>query len=442
MKYLPAFVFLSGLAALSGCDQLEHKQSPGEIIVIGNGILNLNESDGVIADVASPDGAGLVSVIVSPSKTEDLVRDRATNRAIPTYYNWATSGEKRDPVLSLDIKDLEKKCRYFESLQNGDLVCRRDLESLDISPISPPQFSRAGEVFFLDSNHKLLRLWQGKLAVISDQVYRFAVDRDSNLLFWRLAIAGQKLTPHLWRNGSQVSFRSGGVSTDIEFIMGKDRIIYLLYLVGDPAHAPGLYKWVWSAESLHPIEMLVQAWPREWSYKNRTVDSDSEMLVVRITKLDSTQALVQVSELGMRLLEDKTLQESAPMESSLQAESDSASEVQKLGNAFISKNRKQQSFSYCRSDEKELDQSSRCQSITSENAQVLDLILKSEGDVYVLAIQGELRRIEHHRWDQNSQNLLRLSARDLSDPIVRFRTPTEKLSAATDSQKSKLVTGD
>ena len=441
MKYLAALGFLTGFFTLTACDQLPQKNSPGEIIVIGNGILNLNESDGVIADATTSDGQGLVSLIVSPSKTEHLVRDRATNKSIPTYYNWATSGEKKDPVLSLDIKEVEKKCRYFESLQNGDLVCRRDLESLDISPLSPPQFTREGEVFFLDSKNQLLRLWQGRLEVLSTHVYRFAVDKDSNLLFWRMQV-GSKSTHHLWRRGAEITFRNEGNNNDIEFVIGKDGVIYPLYINSDPAHAAGLYRWVWTKENPHPTETLIQAWPMDWLYQNRTVDPDSKMLVVGVTKTDSTQALVEVSELGMRLLEDKTLEEKPALELPVQPTPQTDSEVQKLGDAFVSKNRKEETFSYCRSDSLHPELPTRCESIVADNAKVLDVILKSELDVYALAIEGELRKIDHYHWDENTQKLVKLATRDLQDPIVRFRTPTEKLSSEVESSESKLVTGE
>ena len=167
---------------LAACDQVPQAGNPErDIIVIGNGILNLNESDGVIADIESPGIEGVVSVIVSPQKTESLVRDRATLKTIPTYFDWAASGEKQDPVLKLDIRQEEKKCRYFEPLQNGDLVCRRDLDAFDSLQEEPPVFSERREVFYLDSQRAIHRLYQSKTQKIADDVKLFLVDLHSNV---------------------------------------------------------------------------------------------------------------------------------------------------------------------------------------------------------------------------------------------------------------------
>jgi len=440
MKYVSGLSVAAIFFILCACDQLPQKGSPGEIIVIGNGILNLNESDGVIADALAPDGKSLVSLIISPTKTEELVRDRATNKAIPTYYNWATSGEKNDPVLSLDIKEIEKKCRYFESLQNGDLVCRRDLESLDISPVSPPQFTSTGDVFFLDSKNQLMRLFAGKLTTLSTQVYRFVVDKDANLLFWR-AGEDQKLSYHLWRNGNEVVFASDVYPGEIEFVVGRDGVIYPLYIKGDPSHAPGLYKWVWPKDNLYPAENLVQAWPMDWIYQSRTNDPDAKMLMVSVLKTDETRALVEVSEQGLRLLDDKAMESKPTAETSTQTSAESDSEVQKLGSAFVSKNRKDETYSYCLSSSQQSDLPIHCESIFVEGRKILDVILKGERDVYVLSQGESLRKIDHYQWDEAAQKLLSIATRDLEDPIVRFRTPTEKLSAAVPPGSSELVPG-
>jgi hypothetical protein len=400
---------------MTACDSIESMGgSRGDIIVVGNGILNLNESDGVLADLDDPRFSGPISLIVSPVKTESLVRDREKLEDVPTYFNWVTQGEKSDPVLSLEIRDDRKKCRYFEPLQNGDLICRRDLEQYDISASVPPAFTRFSEVFFLDSENRLRRLVGERLDTVADGVESFVIDREANL-FVKARLSDQYV---LWRSGAFSDLRW---SAQLPPFRGEDGAIYYLQL----SNPSGLIRWTWDPMADHPHTDLVSAWNPDWNFRSLVTDREGSMQHVQIDDALGKRLHVQLSQKGLEVLEKREADEDM---SGMKDLPHSAMQIQRRDHSSLSFNVEWSSGRYCRSGSspsKPLCLDLRVQ----ESRRPLDALLKTSEDIYVLSASGNDRWIEHWRFNDQAAEINLVQERLIDPRVFRFRLPTEQLEA-------------
>lgn len=180
------------LASLMACDELVedrlNKLEPREgqdVIHVGNGIhpevlMALRERSGVVVDFQTP--FGLSSHFFGSQGLVPLVVDVDSGKGLGVELGWVAAGEKQASVLELKFHE-EKTCERYESLQNGRLVCRDDLDQLEFWEASKPAFALSGAIAYLDPDKSLRILQHGENRLVHHRVDEFFFDGHQRLIF-------------------------------------------------------------------------------------------------------------------------------------------------------------------------------------------------------------------------------------------------------------------
>lgn len=399
----------------AACDPLETDAGKdGDIIVVGNGILNLNGADGVIVDVATPTGEP-ESLVMNKVETQPLVRDKDSEERVATLFRWVAEGEQKDPVIRLDILEEEKKCRYFETLQNGDLVCRRDLEQLDIAFTHRPVFTARREVFYLDSQSQLVRLFDQQAHVLMDSVTNFVVDQTS-MVWVERSSDPQRL---LWVNGIQITEVGGESIENIQDVfVGSDGRMYFLLRQATPLHAAGLYQ-----VGQEVAAQKLAAWDATLEVLESVADLDQKIRILRVRDSEGREKRLKLSPAG--------IEEFDPVSTTrVERPEAQASKMMAEGNTLLSSS--SEGTQICRSIES--SSSPICTSIEMKvGERLVDVLLKNETQVYMVI---EDSSSNHHLkvWEVElfSGQILAtpVAERRLAEKVLRLKVPTEKLGLA------------
>lgn len=376
------FVILSLLlVGLVGCDQPTQNATTtkpeGEIVWIGNGArptLNLANMNSVVADFGS-ESVGKESLKVGELGVEPLVIDEEKNE-VSVYLGWVAPGEKDEPVIELEINvEEQQECKHFETLQNGQLVCRADLEGLSVSPEHAPFFLRTGGVVYINRSQELRVFVNTQTHLIHENVDAFFVDNDFMLAFrgaqtqtWSLlSLASPELLSEI------PSFESRFV------FLGEDKKIYTVLESESADSFASLVR----LDSLFSSTKVID-FPAELKLVDvvEKQDTDAEGLVVNAF-LGEQPKLIRVNSSGYESIE-LPVDESQPeaLEAEDEPQQETQEEEQIVESYFLVRNEGAE-LKFCVESKQESSESKCYQVPRPEDFKLTQAVLGPESAIYV-----------------------------------------------------------
>lgn len=207
---LVSFCFV-GLACdemITPPQQMSDTREGQDVIHVGNGmnpevLLALKEKDGLVLDLRTP--TGISSEFFMGESLLPLVVDAESGDKIEAELGWLAKGEKNTPIMELAISEKPDDCTTYETLGNGRLICRDDLDRLSIRAETKPGFSLKGDIAYLDPEKSLRLIRGGKEYLVHRFVDEFFFDKYSRLVFrlelsqiWKVLLA--TMTPEMTRD--------------------------------------------------------------------------------------------------------------------------------------------------------------------------------------------------------------------------------------------------
>jgi|GEM_PF-6059275 len=342
MKSSAFNLFILGMSSFLffGCDQpLKNNANPeGEIVWVGNGMqsYSLGPIDqGIVLNLMGKDGK-VSSQLVIAKGPQALVTDGNKNE-VPAELGWVAHGQMDEPVMQFDLKNSDIPCKFYESLPDGKLLCRHDLDQLDARANFQPIFLSSGEVLFVDSSDHLNSLKNKEVTPLVASVGAVLADRSDQIfyqtkedLIWRHYLLSTPNTPSERVSSAPLL----DMSLNYIFIGGDGALYFYVDMDTNDLKARSLYRYPLATDKVQLIQKVAEL-PEDLSLREISNDKtlvDSHELVVKAykTPLDPlseesvTEVFVKISSDGFDVLTPESPLKPSAEKSTASAIEDSA----------------------------------------------------------------------------------------------------------------------